>query len=134
MQASLERALQDKDMQAGSPNELGQQVREIAPDVILMDKHISIGSFTFQPGNMLIERNGQTTRLSAYQTKLLTLLYVCLNMTVTREEISRMLWPDVIVIDQSINNLICQLRKLLSADNHIQIENIRGVGYRLCLK
>ena len=79
MQVSLERALQDKDMQTGSPNELGQQVREIAPDVILMDKHISIGLFTFQPNSMILEGNGQITRLSAYQTKLLTLLYVCMN-------------------------------------------------------
>lgn len=134
MQASLERALQDKDMQTGSPNELGQQVREIAPDVILMDKHISIGLFTFQPNSMILEGNGLITRLSAYQTKLLTLLYVCMNMTVTREEICRMLWPDVIVIDQSINNLICQLRKILKADPNIRIENIRGVGYQLCLE
>ena len=133
MQASLERALQEKDMQTGNPNELGQQVREIAPDVILMDKHICIGSFTFQPNSMILEGNGQITRLSAYQTKLLTLLYVCMNMTVTREEICRMLWPDVIVIDQSINNLICQLRKILKADPNIRIENIRGVGYQLCL-
>ena len=58
MQVSLERALQDKDMQTGSPNELGQQVREIAPDVILMDKHISIGLFTFQPNSMILEGNG----------------------------------------------------------------------------
>ena len=47
------------------------------------------------------------------------------------DEQVKKLEPDVIVIDQSLNNLIWQLRKLLSADSHISIDTIRGVGYRL---
>jgi len=109
---------------------IAEEVARQQPDVILMDKHIRLGSFTFMPGCMKQEREGKQISLSIYRNKLLYLLCACMNITVTRDEIHRMFWPDVIVIDQSVNNLIYQLRKLLHADSRIRIENVRGVGYR----
>lgn len=131
MLSSVQYALQGKGVKAEGLGALDEQVKKLEPDVILMDKSVKIGSFIFTPASKTLERNGEVIRLSIYQNKLLYLLCACMNITVTREEITRMLWPDVIVIDQSLNNLISQLRKLLSADPHIHIDTIRGVGYRL---
>jgi len=131
MQACLQRALKDKGTEIDGLCNLGQQVKAIEPDVILMNKTFSIGSFIFTPDCLTLEHKGKVTRLSIYQTKVLYLLYVCMNMIVTREEIYRMIWHDVVVTDQSLNNIISQLRKLLSADSHISIDTVRGIGYRL---
>ena len=131
MLSSVQYALQGKGVVTEGLGVLNEQVKKLEPDVILMDQSVQIGFYTFTPASKTLERNGEVTRLSIYQSKLLYLLCVCMNITVTREEICRMLWPDVIVIDQSLNNLIWQLRKLLSADSHISIDTIRGVGYRL---
>jgi len=133
LRKALENRVVDID-ELGVEDKLAEEVSRQQPDVILMDKHIRLGSFTFMPGCMKLEREGQMTNLSIYQNKLLYLLCACMNITVTRDEIHRMLWPDVIVIDQSVNNLIFQLRRLLSADRSIHIENIRGVGYRLSVE
>ena len=137
MASSLRKALEDRAVDLnglGINGKLAEDVTRQEPDVILMDKHIRLGSFTFMPDCMSLKRKGQMIRLSINQNKLLYLLCACINITVTRDEIHRMLWPDVIVIDQSVNNLIFQLRKFLQVDNHIRIENIRGVGYRLSVK
>ena len=134
MASNLRKALEDRavDMDGlGVEDELAEEVACQKPDIILMDKHVRLGSFTFMPNCMKLEREGKQISLSIYQNKLLYLLCACMNITVTRDEIHRMLWPDVIVIDQSVNNLICQLRKLLRDDSRIRIENVRGVGYRL---
>ena len=133
MLSSVQYALQGKGVETKGLGVIDGQLKEIKPDVILMDQSVMIGSYTFTPASMTLERNGEVAHLSITQNKLLYLLCVCMNITVTREEICRMLWPDVIVIDQSLNNLIYQLRKLLSADSHISIDTIRGVGYRLCV-
>ena len=137
MASSLRKTLEGRALKTDGldiTDELAREVERQQPDLILMDKHIRLGSFTFMPGCMKLEHEGQIIRLSIYQNKLLYLLCACMNITVTRDEIHRMLWPDVIVIDQSVNNLIFQLRKLLSADSRIHIENIRGVGYRLSVE
>ena len=137
MASSLRKALGDRAADLNDLGVEGKHAQEIArqePDVILMDEHIRLGSFIFMPDCMRLEREGRMTCLSIYQNKLLYLLCACMNITVTRDEIHRMLWPDIIVIDQSVNNLIFQLRKLLQVDSHIRIENIRGVGYRLCVE
>ena len=133
MLSSVQYALQGKGVETEGLGVIDGQLKEIKPDVILMDQSVMIGSYTFTPASMTLERNGEVSHLSITQNKLLYLLCVCMNITVTREEICRMLWPDVIVIDQSLNNLIYQLRKLLSTDSHISIDTIRGVGYRLCV-
>jgi DNA-binding winged helix-turn-helix (wHTH) protein len=131
MQACLQRALKDKSEERDALGTLEHQVQMIEPDVILMDKSFTVGSFTFTPDNMTLEYKGKVTHLTIYQTKVLYLLYVCMNMTVTREEIYRMIWNEEVVTEQSLNNIISQLRKTLRPDGHISIENIRGVGYRL---
>ena len=126
---------QNEDIEVTGVAENGQILMDMLtnsqPDVILMNKTFSIGSFIFTPDCLTLEHKGKVTRLSIYQTKVLYLLYVCMNMIVTREEIYRMIWHDVVVTDQSLNNIISQLRKLLSTDSHISIDTIRGVGYRL---
>ena len=134
MASDLRKALENRAVDIdglGVGDKLAEEVTRQQPDVILMDKHIRLGSFTFMPGCMKLEREGQMMSLSIYQNKLLYLFCACMNITVTRDEINRMLWPNVIVIDQSVNNLIFQLRRILSTDSSIRIENIRGVGYRL---
>ncbi|MBO7418993.1 MAG: winged helix-turn-helix transcriptional regulator [Bacteroidaceae bacterium] len=137
MASSLRNALRGRTAGADGLCVSDALAREIAaqqPDVLLMDTRVMLGSFTFMPDCMRLERGSRHISLSVYQTKLLYLLCACMNVTVRREEIHRMLWPDVIVIDQSVNNLIYQLRKILSADTTIRIDNIRGVGYRLSVR
>lgn len=54
---------------------------------------------------------------------------------VARDRLMEIVWPHVVVSDDTLNRCISQLRKLLndSPTRPTYIETIRGRGYRLCL-
>jgi DNA-binding response OmpR family regulator len=57
------------------------------------------------------------------------------NEVVSNETLSEKIWnktyPET---EASINNLISKLRKLFEIDHDIEVQNIKGIGYRLNIK
>jgi len=54
------------------------------------------------------------------------------NEVVSNETLSEKIWnkkyPET---EASINNLVSKLRKLFEVDQDVEIQNVKGIGYRL---
>lgn len=64
-----------------------------------------------------------------YET--LRILLINKDISVSREFLKNTVWQGVVCTDENLNNVICRLRKHLSADNRINIETQRGEGFKL---
>lgn len=75
-----------------------------------------------------VYQNNKLIQLGFKELQLLKLLIKNYKKTVTKDEISSVLWPLESVSDSSIKNLILRIRKKLDEDIII---SVRGIGYRL---
>lgn len=73
-------------------------------------------------------RKGNIVSLGSKELELIELLIESYPKTVTKEEISYILWPYDSICESSIKNLVLRIRKKIA--NNI-IVSVRGVGYRL---
>jgi DNA-binding winged helix-turn-helix (wHTH) protein len=102
------------------------------PETILPSNTVSIGSFQFNPGTLLLSRNNETTELSGKEADLLMLLHASTNSTLERDDILKKVWGDEgDYVGRTLDVFISKLRKKLEADPDLKIVNVRGVGYRL---
>ncbi|WP_394190119.1 winged helix-turn-helix domain-containing protein [Pseudoalteromonas atlantica] len=76
---------------------------------------------------------GKWCSIEAKQLQLLQLLISHKGQAVTRDTIMDVVWPDVVVSDNSVSQLVTQLRKSLSDDKNTAyfIRTIPRVGYQL---
>lgn len=81
---------------------------------------------------MLYLNNGiQHIRLSPQEYSILKLLVINLGKLVHRVDIESCIYKTTSISEHRINNIITELRKRLSCDSTIEIETIRGIGYRM---
>lgn len=94
-----------------------------------------IGSYSF---NYLLRqlRKGEVTHnLSAKETELLNILFEHKNQLLPRQVILRRVWGnDNFFTAKSMDVYLTRIRKLISGDSTIKIQNVHGVGYRLIVK
>lgn len=96
-------------------------------------------NFTYQLGNILCDFSSQrlsfgdtVTDLTNKETKLLRIFCLNKNKVINREVIQKAIWEDEgYFVGRSMDVFISRLRKLLSVDQSINIQNIHGVGYKL---
>lgn len=94
----------------------------------------SIGQYRFQPKFRLLIRNSQEQKLSPKEAELLRMLCQHLNDVLPREEALHMIWhEDSYFTARSMDVYIAKLRKFLKEDPAVEIINIHGQGYRLCV-
>ena len=95
-------------------------------------KAYQFGSYTFEPTNLLLKCKGENLELTAKESDLLALLANNLNETVKREDILIKLWgKNDYFLGRSLDVFISRLRKYLAKDDSIEIQTIRGVGFKL---
>lgn len=95
-------------------------------------KEYQLNSYVFQPSNLLLEWEGEKMELTAKEADLLALLAQNLNETVKREDILIRLWgKNDYFLGRSLDVFISRLRKYLAKDDSIEIQTIRGVGFKL---
>ncbi len=93
-----------------------------------------IGKFTFDANLRTIGIDDDLKRISPKEAELLRLLCVEMNNILPRELALRTIWgDDNYFTTRSMDVFISKLRKYLSEDPTIEIENIHGTGYRLRL-
>jgi DNA-binding response OmpR family regulator len=94
-----------------------------------------IGSFTFDSGSRKLSTIKVDYSLSIKESELLTLFCLNINQYISREEFLKKVWgkTDEFTID-SMDVYLNRLRKYLSSDLSIKIENLRGMGFRLLVK
>jgi len=91
----------------------------------------SVGSLKFNSENHRIEIRGEKIGLTQRENELLQFLFENRNRLVRREEILNTIWgDDDYFLGRSLDVFISRLRKILSNEPSIQIQNIHGVGYR----
>lgn len=92
---------------------------------------VYIGSYKFDPGGLLLTSRTSDTILTEKEARLLQYLYQHKNALSKRADILHELWGEADFFNgRSLDVFISRLRKLLAEDKSIQIESIRGVGYR----
>jgi len=112
-----------------SPNRL------LVPQVPLkknIHESITIGSLTFNPAKNNLQQGINTWSLTARESELLHLICDFDHETVPRKILLQKIWGDDNFFNaRSLDVFITKLRNHLKADPHVQLINIRGVGYKL---
>lgn len=97
-------------------------------------KHIAIGQYRFDVERWTLSRLGATCRLTARESAVLAMLATHIGDTVSSEVLLQEIWGDDSYYNlRSLNVFVSHLRGYLSDDPTIEIQSVRGVGYRLLL-
>jgi DNA-binding response OmpR family regulator len=91
-----------------------------------------IGKYTFEPNNLLLKWEGGEQELTVKEADLFSMFANHPNETIKREEILVKLWgKNDYFLGRSLDVFISRLRKYLVNDESIEIQTIRGVGFKL---
>tara|TARA_B110000196_G_C20885445_1_gene538712 strand:+ start:24 stop:719 length:696 start_codon:yes stop_codon:yes gene_type:complete len=97
-----------------------------------IEEFYQIGVFSLDVKEQKLKLGTEEKKLTLKETKLLSLLAQKANTITKRETILVNLWgKDDYFLGRSLDVFISRLRKYLRQDPTIQIENIRGVGFKL---
>jgi len=95
----------------------------------------SIGKFTFDPVNMILQNGAKQHTLTRKESALLKLLCQYKNKLLSRETALKSIWGnDDYFIGRSMDVFISKLRKYLKDDPAISITNVHGTGFKLEVK
>lgn len=93
--------------------------------------HLQIGKFTFEPQNLRLYSASNEKLLTEKEARLLHYLYDHQSRLIKRKEILEHLWNEPDFFNgRSMDVFVSRLRKHLAEDPSIQIESIRGVGFK----
>lgn len=91
----------------------------------------TIGKYQFDSKNFLVFNNVEKISLTQREAELLKLFLDNKNVVLKREEILKSLWgDDDYFMGRSLDVFISRLRKILSNEKGIAIENLHGIGFR----
>lgn len=92
----------------------------------------SIGNYEFMPATKILRINQHETILPARESEVLLRLCRDYGKTVNTSALLKELWGDDNYFNlRSLNVYITRLRNHFKEDSSVEIESIRGVGYRL---
>lgn len=91
---------------------------------------LKISNSTLDVNNLVLNSNGLITRLTYKECKLLQIFFRHCDKLIERDVFLKTVWEDDgFFVARSMDVFVSKLRKYLSNDHAIRIENIRGVGY-----
>lgn len=94
----------------------------------------TIGKFKFEPENLTLKTKKSERTLTEKEAELLSFLFQHRDRIIKREEVLNHLWEETDFFSgRSLDVFISRLRKYLVEDNLVQIESIRGVGFRFLI-
>ncbi|MBB6001785.1 MULTISPECIES: response regulator transcription factor [Arcicella] len=112
-----------------------QAVLRRSQKVELQNEKISnfiIRGFAFDAEKQILERNGESQKLTAKESALLKLLCENMGKPVSRSFALKMVWGDDTYFNaRSMDVYITKLRKFLKEEPEIQILNLHGEGFKL---
>ncbi|MPT35610.1 MAG: response regulator transcription factor, partial [Flavobacterium sp.] len=95
----------------------------------------TVGAFEFDAENYTLSKGSSKTVLTQREAELLKLFLDNKNTVLKREQILTALWgTDDYFMGRSLDVFISRLRKLLSEEDGIQIENLHGIGFKFNIK
>ena len=97
-----------------------------------LNQTVNIGASIFDFTNLTLDYNGDIKKLTQREGELMQQLYVNKNSVVSRKDLLERVWgKEDYFLGRSMDVFISRLRKHLSSDDSVQIENVHGVGFRL---
>ena len=94
-----------------------------------------LGSINFDSGNLLLLYDGKEKKLTPKENALLKLLCTRKNNLLPREDALNEIWGSTdYFFGRSMDVFIARLRKYLSVDPSVAIQNVHGTGFRLEVK
>lgn len=91
---------------------------------------LKVASTTLDIHNLLLNSNGVITRLTYKECKLLQMFFRHSGKVIERDVFLKTIWEDDgFFVARSMDVFVSKLRKYLSSDPDLKIENIRGIGY-----
>jgi DNA-binding response OmpR family regulator len=91
-----------------------------------------LGIYTFEPQNLILKTSKSEKILTEKEAQLLLYLIQNKDKIIRREDVLGLLWEEADFFSgRSLDVFISRLRKYLSEDPNLQIESIRGVGFRI---
>jgi len=100
-------------------------------NILKSNTPLSIGNYSFDYKNLSLTAEGYSETLTQKEADLLKLLNEHRNQVVKRSFILETIWgKDDYFLGRSLDVFISRLRKYLSLDDRIKIENIHGVGFK----
>lgn len=117
-------------------DELTMRVKALLKRVNIVDepenKVLKISSYSFDTENYTLTHPDFQKTLTKKEAMVLKLLCQFKNNVVSRETILTAVWgQDDYFAGRSMDVFITKLRKYLSCDEHIGIQNIHGIGFKL---
>lgn len=95
---------------------------------------VQIGTYIFDPKNLVLSSSHIIKMLTEKESRLLHYLCLRQNQLIKRNDILNHLWKESDFFNgRSMDVFISRLRKYLSEDQSIQIESIRGIGFRFII-
>lgn len=92
----------------------------------------TIGEFTFDPETRMLRKGEDENKLTTKENHLLKLLAKNKNEVLDRQAALRSIWGDDNYFNgRSMDVYIAKLRKILKADESIEIMNVHGRGFKL---
>jgi DNA-binding response OmpR family regulator len=96
---------------------------------------VQLGNFLFDAKNYTLQCNDETEVLTQRESELMKLFADNRNTVLTREQILKTIWgDDDYFMGRSLDVFISRLRKIISKDPSIQIENLHGIGFKFLVK
>lgn len=99
----------------------------------LKEHCFKLGDVSYYPDEQLLTYQSETVRINKCQASVLEVLCNHMNSFVSRELIVQEVWQtdDCKLKENSLNNVLSVLRKLLSSDSRIEITSVIRLGVRL---
>lgn len=97
--------------------------------------HLGNYEFNAQFRTLQIKEQAEILRLTEREVKILKILLEKEGQLVTRDEILTPIWETIdFYVNRSLDVFMTKIRKYLKKDESIQIQTIRGEGFRLVIK
>jgi two-component system response regulator VicR len=94
-----------------------------------------IAAYVFDFKELTLTNGKNTYTLTIREAELLRMLTINRNQVVRRESILHQVWgEDNYYIGRSIDVFVSRLRKMFADEPNVEIENVRGVGFKFIVK
>ena len=94
-----------------------------------------IAAYVFDFKELTLTNGKNTYTLSIREAELLRMLTINRNQVVRRESILHQVWgEDNYYIGRSLDVFVSRLRKMFADEPNVEIENVRGVGFKFIVK
>jgi len=106
------------------------------PNFTRIKDTFQIGLFSFVPNEQSLRYDNEEIHLNNYESAVLTLLYNNMDVFVSKENIIESVWHEKQpkLKEGSLNNILTNLRKILTKDENIVLVTRINLGVKLTLK